>query len=495
MIGELGRVLQRVGGRLAGDRPAPTSVRAARELSAAFDAATSRGFDSATWGEADSLSADADADAGKRATMRSRARHVVTNWPLARGMVNTLADDTVGTGPRLSVAVADDLNPRGLSDDDAAQLEAAWSRWAQAVGLNEKLRLIRKARVSDGEVFGRMVTNTLVARRVRVSLDLRILEADQVASLGVSADDDRNVDGIRFDTQGNPIAYEILRRHPGSTDATLGSPYESELVRADRVLHYFAPDRPGQSRGVPEFSSAVRLAGQHWRYFTATLQAAETAANVAAYMRTTATMTGDEAATFEALDIEAGSMLTLPDGWDIAQIDAKHPTAMFGEVHRAMLAACARCLSMPINVALGDSSSHNYASGRLDHQIYRSAIKVERDRLAELVLEPLFAAWLDEASLVEGLLPQSVREIAIPAHQWTWPGWPHVDPSKEASAAEVNLRTGATTLRHIWHERGGDWREAMQQLARERREADRLGLTMPEAMADATSGRDDEGNE
>jgi hypothetical protein len=36
---------------------------------------------------------------------------------------------------------------------------------------------------------------------------------------------------------------------------------------------------------------------------------------------------------------------------------------------------------MPFNVAAGNSSGYNYASGRLDHQTYFKAIRVEQAQL------------------------------------------------------------------------------------------------------------------
>ena len=52
---------------------------------------------------------------------------------------------------------------------------------------------------------------------------------------------------------------------------------------------------------------------------------------------------------------------------------------------------------VPRNVALGDSSAYNYASGRLDHQTYFKSIRVEHAHLEAVVLDRLLAAWFDEA--------------------------------------------------------------------------------------------------
>lgn len=59
------------------------------------------------WRTADGLSADAANSPGVRRTLRNRARHEVVNNPYLRGMTHTLANDVIGSGPRLQIPHAD----------------------------------------------------------------------------------------------------------------------------------------------------------------------------------------------------------------------------------------------------------------------------------------------------------------------------------------------------------------------------------------------------
>ncbi|HID77547.1 MAG TPA: phage portal protein, partial [Planctomycetaceae bacterium] len=64
------------------------------------------------------------------------------------------------------------------------------------------------------------------------------------------------VDGILFDEAGNAVAYYVLKRHPGEVNA-FGSPVsDCDLLPAEAVIHLFRPERPGQSRGIPEITPA-----------------------------------------------------------------------------------------------------------------------------------------------------------------------------------------------------------------------------------------------
>ncbi len=44
---------------------------------------------------------------------------------------------------------------------------------------------------------------------------------------------------------------------------------------------------------------------------------------------------------------------------------------------------------MPFNVAAGNSSGYNYASGRLDHQVYYKLIRVDQAHMGRVVLDPI----------------------------------------------------------------------------------------------------------
>lgn len=88
-----------------------------------YDAAQTTHENRRHWANADHLSADASASAEVRRVLRSRARYEVANNSYAKGIVLTLANYVVGTGPRLQM----------LTDDPEANrlIEKEFSLWAQ----------------------------------------------------------------------------------------------------------------------------------------------------------------------------------------------------------------------------------------------------------------------------------------------------------------------------------------------------------------------------
>ncbi len=437
-----------------------------------YDAAATNPENIRHWANADGLSANAAASPEIRRILRNRSRYEVANNSYARGIVLTLANDVVGTGPRLQMLAADPAVNQAV--------ERSFSDWAAAGNLAEKLRTMRMARAEDGEAFGILTSNPAMAHKVK--LDLRLVEADQVTSPTLKLSMENAVDGIVFDAFGNPVEYHVLKEHPG--DLTGGFGLQYDRVQAASMLHYFRADRPGQSRGVPEITPALPLFAQLRRYTLAVIAAAESAADFAGILYTDSPANG-EADAVEAMDtieLERRMLVTMPGGWKMGQLHAEQPATTYAEFKHEILNEIARCLNMPFNVAAGNSSGYNYASGRLDHQTYFKSIRVDQAHIGRAILDRIFQAWAREAVLIDGLLPQSARLISTDwSHQWFWDGHEHVDPAKEANAQETRLRNHTTTLAVEHARQGRDWEVEVRQRAKEVALLKELGITVAEA--------------
>ncbi|MCX7806209.1 MAG: phage portal protein [Planctomycetota bacterium] len=437
-------------------------------LRAGFDSAETNENNRRHWARADSLSADAAATAEVRRTLRNRARYEVANNSYARGIVLTLANDTVGTGPRLQMLTDDaDLN---------RTVETEFHQWAQAVGLAEKLRTMRMARAQDGEAFAILASNPRVGHTVK--LDLQLIEADQVTSPVRHILDDHEVDGIVLDDYGNPILYRVMMNHPGGPMRY--SLDDFKTISAESMIHIFRQDRPGQHRGIPEITPALPLFAQLRRFTLAVLAAAEAAADFAGILYTDAPPNGEAEAVepMDLIELERNMLLTMPGGWKMAQVEPMQPATTYAEFKKEILNEIARCLNMPFNIAAGNSSGYNYASGRLDHQTYFKSIRVDQAFMASRILDRVLAAWLREYAVESDF--RTLR-VALPAHQWFWDGFEHVDPSKEARAQEMRLKNHTTTLAHEYARQGKDWEVELRQRAKEVALMKELGLPVDEA--------------
>ena len=451
-------------------QPRPAVVPVAR---AKYDAAE-RGDDYRHWANADAFAADAALSPFVRRTLRNRARYERSNNSYLAGISSTLANDLIGTGPRLQLDIGD--------PDLAREVERLFFDWGWLVDLPAKLRTMREALVVDGEAFALMINNPRIGGGVQ--LDIRLVEAEMVATptelMSQTITPEGNVvDGIEFDAVGNVIAYQVLNFHPGSNYRV--NTLEFQRVPAAQMVHWFKPSRAGQHRGVPEVAPALKLFGQLRRYTEAVIAAAETAADFAAFIHSNSPAAEvDEVDAFAALEISKRTLTTLPEGWDISQLKAEQPTSTYKDFKREILNEIARCLQLPYNVAALDSSSYNYASGRMDHQVHAMNQRVERDQLERTMLDRVLSAWVNEATLA-GVLPAGLPDFSEWNWAWVWDGKDHVDPAKEANAAETRLRTLTTTLASEYARQGKRWDVELRQIAAERALMRELDLVMPDA--------------
>ena len=110
------------------------------------------------------------------------------------------------------------------------------------------------------------------------------------------------------------------------------------------------------------------------------------------------------------------------------------------------------------------------ASGRLDNQIYHKSILVDRSFWETEVLNRIFEVWFREYRLTAG------GRVVDERHTWFWDGFPHVDPSKEATAQETRLTNNTTTLAAECAKDGRDYLSVLRQRAKEIKLMKELGI-------------------
>jgi len=480
---------------------------------AKFDAASMSAESLRHWRGADNLSADAELLPAVRKIIVSRSRFEAANNGTLAGMLQTIADDTVGTGPRLQLFFDDpeyDIERDDASDRAKLQRrEIRFRKYAKQIRLAAKLRLARLAKARDGEVFFQKVVNPKIQGMNKI--DLVLYETEQVGSNTDRDVEDfykngvpKEVDGILFDRNGNPEKYRFWRIHPGSING-VGAFTDFYLVPADTVIHYANFARPGQHRGFPEIASSLTVFNDLRRYANAVVSAAETAAEISFILETDTIPDAEEydisaelndqgkrvksILPYDVVPISKNSGVAMPEGWKGHQLKAEQPTSTYTAFYDAKVNEAARCLSMPFNVAKGNSSSYNYASGRMDYQVYHRKIAIERREIEETILDNLFDSWETIDRLT---FPEDYDFVFSTDHSWMWDGFAHVDPAKESAAQASRLASGTTTLQDECAAQGKDYELVLRQLGHEARLKEKYGLGSPAAPAQLHAPEDSE---
>ena len=440
-------------------------------LQARYDAALTSITNENHWSNADNLSPNQANNKMVRTKLVSRARYEIENNCILTGIVDAAAEAIVGTGCRLHVNTGNEK-----LDDEIPKI---WADWQEATGLAEKVRLAQAAEIGDGESFPQFITNPRLTD-VEVQLDVMLTETERVTSSFESLnqtdfDSINYVDGIRFDNIGNPISYHVLKSHPsefGTFKANSGVE-----VSWENMCHLYRMRRIGQKRGVPQVTPALPLIALLRRYTLAVLETAETAANFSGVVRSTGTPEDGVAAVvpMETIELAKRMLLTLPEGWDISQLKAEQPTTQYGAFKNEIINEVARCILVPRNLATGDSSNYNYASGRLDGQQMEKAIEVRRSQLESKFYNRLIKYFLDELQVTRPRLRSARKTMTIDLF---WDGEFHVDPQKEAKGQEQRLLNKTTTLKREFAKQGLDYRKEIAQQGIERKLLEKAGLSI-----------------
>jgi lambda family phage portal protein len=437
-------------------RPQFDGDLAQRRLLARYDAAKRTPENANLWIDVDALSAAAANDPKTRKTLRERARYERANNTYCKAMIRAVANEIIG--PEVQIQLGD--------TDLAEQAEYDFSKWARKVKLWSKLRTVCSAKITDGEAFGMMVTNPKVNHDIK--LDLALIECDRIESWYTMVNKENEIDGIKFDDHGNPIAYRVLKTHPGD-HRTLKDTGKGEWISRDFMFHYFAIERPEQVRGVSEITPALNLFGQLRRYTSSVIESAQRAAEISAIMYTDLLPEGIAAELSDPITIieaERNAIMSLPEGWKLSQLKPEQPANTYKDFKAEIIKEIARTLNLPEAIASGSSAGYNYASGRLDFQAFDRMVDIERDDLIDEILDRLWAAWLEEYKARRGLSDEQVAELED--HEWLFVRRGHVDPNKEASADDTRFANGTLTKAAYYAQYGKDSKQEFKQLVAER---------------------------
>lgn len=436
-------------------------------VTAGYDAARHTPDAMSIWRNADSLAATTLNNPMARKVLRDRARYETANNSLLFGIIDTYVTDLVGAWVTLHL-------PEEVPEKTRQQILQDFDDWCCRSHFWQKLRLLVRAKVIDGEGFAQFFTDRNLDADVK--LNLSIFECDRVESWSAVNREDE-IDGIRFDEYGRPTQYRVLKYHPGDYRTDLKT-RAGEWIKAKDIIHYFDQTRPEQVRGVSDLVSGLELPVKLRSYTNSVIDAASRAAEISGVLETDQIpecFDGDgesigrcamEVTPNTIFNSERGGLVTLPEGWKLNQLKSEQPTSTYPQFKREIVADIGRMFSMPYNIAACDSSNYNYASGRLDHMTYDSAIATRRSVISTEILDRVFFAWFEEWMIGKNL-PQKVTRAAHRT-EWLFSRRGNADPLKDANADKVRLDSATSTLSDLYAKDGKDWRRQAEQAVEER---------------------------
>lgn len=433
------------------------------------------------------LSADADIQ-HSLPRLRARSRELEQNNDYAKRFLALLDQNVIGAqGIQLQARLRaqDGLSYKRKTND---AIETAWRHWGQRgtcdvtgqLCWTDVQRLVLRTVARDGECLLRLVRDYGNAFQFAV----QVLETDHL-DITLNADRLPNGNSIRMGVErnewGRPMAYHLLRTHPGEAMG-VATAQTRERVLASDLLHIYHVTRPGQTRGIPWMHSAMLRLNMLGGYEEAELVAARTAACKSGFFTSP---TGEEyvgdgvdANNNIVESVEPGTFSQLPAGVTFTPYDPTHPTTSFADFVKGVLRGVASGLNVSYNTLASDLEGVSYSSIRQSVLDDRDGWRVSQEFLIENLCQPVFRVWLDMAVLSEQL-DLSIFDLPriMDGCEWQARGWSWVDPYKDMQADIEAIHAGLKTRTQCLAERGLDIEDVFAQLQQERELAAQYGLT------------------
>lgn len=460
---------------------------------------------------------DADSDIiADLPTLRDRSRDLVRNAPLAGGAIHTVVTNVVGQGLKLQCRI--DRGALKLDDAQAeaweAETEREWSMWAgsqecdvaRTLTFGDIQELSFRQVLENGDVF------VLMPRFLRGAFPylthLQIVEADRVSNKDYASDTDTLAGGVQKDAFGAPVAYHVLRQHPGNTlYAASAKSYTWEVVPAfgtqtgsRNVVHLFRIVRPGQSRGVPYLAPVIESLKQLDRYTEAELMAAVVSGMFTVFIETESGNTGFDltgmgvetgaAASDTDIKLGSGAVVGLARGEKISSANPGRPNESFDPFVKSILQQIGVALEIPYEVLIRHFTSSYSASRAALLEAWRF-FRNRRAWLARNFCQVVYENWLTEAIALGRIsAPGYLRDFrarqAYLGAAWIGDAPGQIDPMKEVEAADKRLSLGLSTMdEETVAITGGDFESNYPRIAKERKMLAEIGMWSPGGKAPA----------
>lgn len=397
-------------------------------------------------------------------TLRARARQMVRDDAHAAAIVRTAEDNIVGTGIRPQACV--DADEVGLDAASVAEwnraCEREFDRWSSSVAdasrngtFYDLQRLVVRTRKVDGEAL----CHAIVGGDGLVACEL--IDVDRLGHPWQNNTDTMR-GGVEIGTHGEPVAYHILDGHPDDPGMVRAAHKMRRVLASNGsisiVQHVFRKERPGQTRGVPDFASSMAFKQHLHGYLTSEVIAARAASNYALFIKRQVDATDPDVLPVQPTEagqtaeyhetIEPGTIQYLNEGEDPVPFSPNRPGAQFDSFVTRMLRAISSSQGMAYELVCKDFGGMNYSSARAMLLEVRRTFDAERALLVHQFCMPWWSNVIRSA-IAAGRLPAPQGFADDPDAwlrvRWVAPAYGWVDPTKEIEASQQAVAANLST--------------------------------------------------
>lgn len=439
-------------------------------------------------------------------TINARSRQLIRDSWVAKSAIRSASRNVVGCGI-IPVPVAKGPDGLELKKLNRGAEEDFW-RWANSSECDvegrqtfwEKQQLAAEERFACGEHF---IVFSYQFRPDRVGLKLQSFEPEQLNPNILSFQGNEVRGGIEVDEQGAPVAYHFYKRNPN--DYLGRGSWESVRVPRERVFHHFRQERVRQTRGITPLAPVLQRIRDFHRRDDAEMWAAimeacigmviTQAGAASGSFQTLAPEPGDTGTTasgMRTIDFVPGMTPVLNPGESVTPFSPTRPGGTYEPYTRVNLRGIAAGAGLSYEQIARDFSQGTYSSQRQGMLEDWREWAQEQQLLVHNFIMPLYELWYRIAALEGRFVPYGLtfNQFVSNPHryfeaEYTPDGHEWIDPLKEVQAYNMALQLKLKTRKDIISASGGRLRRTFEQYADEVRQAEELGIFLPDAQAPA----------
>ena len=322
------------------------------------------------------------------------------------------------------------LGPQGLylqmTDSGVKEQWEEWTKVASLDGLDwvSLQSLMLWSMVRDGESMIEVIV---------VDGELRLYSRDVLhCARWINSSNPKILTGVRLDQYNRPVSY-LFNRFGG------GLPVE---IPAERMIHLFEKEFPGQVRGITWLSGTSNRYVSLDEFEEAAVTNAKFNAAESGYVSISDELQTDDeddpgASVRKAVQIRPGEKVIVPEGVEYKPLPAAFPATSYEKYRQGLLSGAAVGGGISYATLATDWKGANFSSlrqGRIDDvEFYR---KVQR--LMCRALDRIFREWMLHYSLT-GSANMSTRMRRVKT-EWVMPGHRYIDPVKETAAQTTEIK-------------------------------------------------------
>jgi lambda family phage portal protein len=465
-------IREKIINRLSGGAIEKRVKQATAEIAARYDAAI--WSNARTYLPAFIQNASSDINTLSRSEILRRTRYFEKNSGVFGKVLRVLDVNVVGSG----------IVPTPTSSNAVWRGKALawWSEWIEQADKTEqssyyKLQSIAyRAENVDGDAFEHLTLNAAG----RPAIDL--IEGHRVGTVGVNVKayesmGFRVIDGVVIDKNSRPVAYLVADEFDGTV---------VNSIPASQIVKHFSRKRAGQYRGISIMHAAIIDLHDSDDLQKYEMRAAKDAASISKTIETAAgAVSADGSAIGASLSnanttdataraqyykqaLGAETIVTNP-GDKILQFESKRPSAAMSgfweKLDKKVVQGAGISYAALVDYEGNWGGATLRACAQSDSRTYELET-VEQARAAQRVWEYAIG-W----AIKMGELPPDAEWNKV---RWHPPVRATVDVGNDSNAMIQELKGGMRTYESIYGERGDDWRDRLEQRAKEEQFIDEL---------------------